>query len=156
MGISSTFDLLKQTSSNNQTCFAKFWPSLPSWPSLQPVPTDPHPHPTHPPLPTKNPKATHPNPTLMPTQSRMTTPVLTSMLKNLLMVKLSLDHTKLLFLMVVSKLLPTPLITTTAMLLMSATLVRLSTPNTTPNPTSPPLLTSPPPLTSPLPKKIHP
>ena len=64
--------------------------------------------------------------------------------------KLSLDLTKLLFPMAVSKLWPTPPITTTVMSLMSNTKVSPSTPK--PNLTTPPL----PPNTTPLPNTPQP
>merc|ERR1712226_1171050 len=126
--------------------------SLPSWLSPWLSPLDPQPHTT--PLPHTMP----PPPLLITmkpqnlmlsnTESRMTTPELTSTPKKPLTAKLSLDLTKLLFPMVVSKPLPIPLITTTAMSLMSNTKVSQSTqkpnlttlpqpPNTTPPPNTP-------------------
>merc|ERR1739838_285994 len=139
------------------SCFASL-PLLPSWllPSLSPL--DPQllmvllPHtmpllPTTPLLTQPSTSMKHPNPMLSNTVLLMITlePNLTP--KRPLTAKPLLDLTQLLFPMVVSKLSPTPLITTTDMLLMSHTKVSPSTlrPNlTTQHPL--PLTTLPPSL----------
>merc|ERR1712051_906638 len=126
----------------------------PSWllPSLSPLdPQHTDPLPQHmPPLPTTlllmaNTPMKPPSLMLSNTVLPMTTPEPNSTLKRPLTAKLLLDHTQLLFPMVVSKLSPTPLITTTVMSLMSNTKVSPSTLR--------PSLTTPPPSPDITPKK---
>merc|ERR1739842_39784 len=129
-------------------CFVLL-PLLPSWLLPSPSPTDPLPQ--HMPLlPTTlllmaNPSMKPPSLMLSNTVLPMTTPEPNSTLKRLLTAKLLLDHTQLLFPMVASKPSPTPLITTTAISLMSNTKVSPSTPR--------PSLTTPPPRPDIMPKK---
>merc|ERR1739838_413343 len=116
-------------------------PLPPSWLLPSPSPTDPLPQ-HMPPLPTTlllmpNTPMKPPSLMLSNTVLLMTTLEPNSTLKRPLTAKLLLDHTQLLFPMVVSKPSPTPLITTTVMLLMSNTKVPPSTPR--------PSLTTPPP-----------
>merc|ERR1712086_26010 len=102
-------------------------------PLINPLPSQLPPTLPHP-LPMLSPPKSPPN--LMPSNTvlLMNTLDLNSVPQKPLTAKLSLDHTPLLFLMVASKLLPTPLTTTTVMLLMSPTQVHPST--LRPNPTS--------------------
>merc|ERR1712238_378266 len=127
MGISSTLRTDKLT---YLSCFV-LPPLLPSWllPSLSPLDpqhTDPLPQ-LMPLLLMANLSMKHQNLMLSNTVCPMTTPEPNSTLKRPLTAKLSPDNTKLLFPMVVSKLSPTPLITTTVMSLMSNTKVSPST-----------------------------
>merc|ERR1712203_391423 len=126
----------------------------PSWLLPSPSPLDPQhtdPLPQHMPLPPTtlllmaNPSMKPPSLMLSNTVLPMTTPEPNSTLKRPLTAKLLLDHTQLLFPMVVSKLSPTLLITTTVMSLMSNTKVSPSTPR--------PSLTTPPPSPDITPKK---
>merc|ERR1711935_821921 len=87
----------------------------------------------------------HQNLMLSNTVCPMTTPEPNSTLKRPLTAKLSPDNTKLLFPMVVSKLSPTPLTTTTASSLMSHTKAPQSTQRPSLTAQHPPLLTTLPP-----------
>merc|ERR1711935_632851 len=141
MGISSILRTIKLT---YLSCFALLL-LLPSWLLPSPSPLDPqlmehqpHTMPQHPtmlPPTTMSPQSLMLSNTVLP----ILTPVLNLMLKKLLMAKLSLDLTKLLFPMAVSKPSPTPLITTMVMSLMSNTKVSPSTlrPSLTTPPPSP-------------------
>merc|ERR1712238_95644 len=143
MGISST---LRTDTLTYLSCFVLL-PLPPLWLLPSPSPLDPqHTDPLPQLMPLllttlllmANPSMKHQNLMLSNTVLPMTTPEPNSVLKRLLMAKLSLDLTKLPFPMVVSKPSPTPLITTTVMLLMSNTKVSPSTPR-------PSLTTLPPP-----------